>query len=186
MIAIWFSNFLEQKLPLQAAGNFLLNGKKSPKNVSFSHIGRCPQTARPCCWLRTARIPARDHPRIRLSVTGIELLETLDGTKPRAVRFKSKNIFSCFYRPAARARRAVIVYKKLHTGHFPACSDGDRAQGCARSAASSTDVLSADSIHCEQSKTFFGDFLPLSKKLPAACGGSFCSKKTQTPTPQSS
>jgi hypothetical protein len=26
---------LEQKLPPQAAGNFLLNGKKSPKNVSL-------------------------------------------------------------------------------------------------------------------------------------------------------
>jgi flagella basal body P-ring formation protein FlgA len=26
-------------------------------------------------------------------------------------------------------------------------------------------------------ETFFGDFLPLSKKLPAACGGSFCSKE---------
>jgi hypothetical protein len=33
---------LEQRLPLQGAGNFLLNGKKSPKNVSFSRIGPCP------------------------------------------------------------------------------------------------------------------------------------------------
>jgi hypothetical protein len=33
-------------------------------------------------------------------------------------------------------------------------------------------VLSADNRPREQSKTFFGDFLPLSKKLPAACGGS--------------
>jgi hypothetical protein len=40
------------------------------------------------------------------------------------------------------------------------------------SAASSTDVLSADNVLCEQQKSFFGDFLPISKKLPAACGGS--------------
>jgi hypothetical protein len=70
-----------------------------------------------------------------------------------------------------------MFYKKLDTGHFLAWSEGDRAQGCARSAASSTDVLSADNRLREQSKTFFGDFLPLSKKLPAACGGSFCPKE---------
>jgi hypothetical protein len=84
----WITSFRSGR-----AGNFLLNGKKSPKNVSFSRNGRCPQTARPCCWLRTARIPARDHRRSRLRATGIKLLETLDGTKPRAVRSKS-NIFA--------------------------------------------------------------------------------------------
>jgi hypothetical protein len=36
-------------------------------------------------------------------------------------------------------------------------------------------VLSADKLYREQQKTFFGDFLPSSKKLPAACSGSFCS-----------
>jgi hypothetical protein len=46
------------------------------------------------------------------------------------------------------------------------------------SAASSTDVLSADSILCEQQKSFFGDFLPISKKLPAPWSGSFCSQKS--------
>ncbi|HEX4480793.1 MAG TPA: hypothetical protein VH082_08305, partial [Rudaea sp.] len=54
-------------LPPQAAGNFLLNGKKSPKNVFLIVLEVCcPQTARPCCWLRTARIPARDHRRAKL------------------------------------------------------------------------------------------------------------------------
>ncbi|HEX4481953.1 MAG TPA: hypothetical protein VH082_14150, partial [Rudaea sp.] len=28
-----------------------------------------------------------------------------------------------------------------------------------------------------EKETFFGDFLPLSKKLPAACGGSTCSEE---------
>ncbi|HEX4480657.1 MAG TPA: hypothetical protein VH082_07610 [Rudaea sp.] len=28
-----------------------------------------------------------------------------------------------------------------------------------------------------EKKTFFGDFLPLSKKLPAACSGSTCSRE---------
>jgi hypothetical protein len=34
-------------------------------------------------------------------------------------------------------------------------------------------------------ETFFGDFLPLSKKLPAACGGSFCPKENNPPPPKS-
>jgi hypothetical protein len=40
-------------------------------------------------------------------------------------------------------------------------------------------VLSADTDSENNKETFFGDFLPLSKKLPAACGGSFCSKSHQ-------
>jgi hypothetical protein len=35
------------------------------------------------------------------------------------------------------------------------------------SASSSTDVLFADSVLCEQQQSFFGDFLPISKMLPA-------------------
>ena len=64
----------EQKLPLQGAGNFLLNGKKSPKNVLFSHIRRCPQTARPCCWLRTRASLRATTLATSLRVTGIKLL----------------------------------------------------------------------------------------------------------------
>jgi hypothetical protein len=45
------------------------------------------------------------------------------------------------------------------------------------SAASSTDVLSADNVPCEQQKSFFGDFLPISKKLPAPWSGSSCSQE---------
>ncbi|HEX4479188.1 MAG TPA: hypothetical protein VH082_00150, partial [Rudaea sp.] len=53
-----------------------------------------------------ARIPARDHRRRRLRATGIKLLETLDGTKPRAVRFKSKISFSLLLLPTHRESTA--------------------------------------------------------------------------------
>ena len=49
----------------------------------------------------------------------------------------------------------LYFYKPLSTSHFPARCDGDRAQGCARSAASSTDVLSADSRLREQPGVFW-------------------------------
>src|SRR6202000_1702989 len=45
-----------------------------------------------------------------------------------------------------------------------ACMAGDRAQGCARSAVSSTDVLSADRAHWEKKGVFFGYFLCTSKE----------------------
>jgi hypothetical protein len=90
---LFFWWLLEQKLPLQAAGNFLLNGKKSPKNVFFSPQGCCSRSDIPDPCANRAH-PARDHRRRRLRATGIKLLETLDGTKPRAVRFKSKIPFS--------------------------------------------------------------------------------------------
>jgi hypothetical protein len=58
----------------------------------------------------------------------------------------------------------LCFYKILSTSRAQAQVDGDRAQGCARSAASSTDVLSADSVLCEKKGAFFGYFLCTSKE----------------------
>src|SRR5579885_3132697 len=53
----------------------------------------------------------------------------------------------------------LCFYKTLYTSDALAWFDGVRAQGCARSAASSTDVLSADSTLWEKKGAFFGYFL---------------------------
>jgi hypothetical protein len=72
---------------LRLAGNFLSNDKKSPKNVLFSHIGRCPRMAIPG-HARTARILRAITLATSLSATGIKNLVRLHCTKPRAVRLK--------------------------------------------------------------------------------------------------
>jgi hypothetical protein len=51
--------------------------------------------------------------------------------------------------------------------------DGDRAQGCARSAASSTDVLSADNTPCEKKKRFLVTFCRSTKSYPPLAAEAF-------------
>src|ERR1700759_5675367 len=65
----------------------------------------------------------------------------------------------------AYARRAVIFTRRFYRD-AQACRDGDRAQGCARSAASSTDVLSADNIPCEKPNRFLVTFCRSAKSYP--------------------
>ncbi len=58
-------------------------------------------------------------------------------------------------------------YKPLSTGRVLAWYDGNRAQGCARSAVRQHGRAVCGRRSLRENKTFFGDFLPLSKKLPA-------------------
>jgi hypothetical protein len=81
----------EQGLPPQAAGNFLLIGKKSPKKDCFSRRGCGPRTARPCCWPRTRASLRATTVVVSVKLTGIKLLVTPSAQSHGLWRGKSKN-----------------------------------------------------------------------------------------------
>jgi hypothetical protein len=148
---------------LRLAGNFLSNDKKSPKNVFFSPIGpvrEWPSLATRGPRASCARSPSIQTARDRYKESCKSALH-----KAKAVRLHEQDLFLLGLPALALCPWG---YKILDISRAQACSEGDRAQGCARSATSSTDVLFADNIHGEQEKSFFGDFLPISKKLPAS------------------
>jgi hypothetical protein len=150
----------------------LLNGKKSPKNVFLIVlVVCCPQTARPCCWLRTARIPARDHLRFSLQVTGIELLVndhctpcSRGGLKQEREKDLVLNLTALGFVPSRVSRSLIPVALSL-------LRRWSRA-GMRASAASSTDVLSADSVLGEKKKRFLVTFCRLAKSYPLVPSGS--------------
>ena len=116
--------------------------------------------------------PARVYPQSRLSATGIKNLVSLDFTKPRYVTLRAKLALER-HRPwlcAAGVTRLLIPVACRLVARAHARRDA-RVRGQQHGRA----VRGQRPLREKQS--FFGDFLPISKKLPAACGGSFCSPK---------
>src|ERR1700760_4953888 len=90
----------------------------------------------------------------------------------------------------ARASRESTAfrhfYKTLSTSRAQAWCDGDRAQGCARSAASSTDVLSADNTPCEKPNRFLVTFCRSAKSYPPLAAEALDQKKRRKLKPTTS
>ena len=105
--------------------------------------------------------PARVYPQSRLSATGIKSLVSLNCTKPRHVTLRAKTALER-HRPwlcAAGVTGLLIpVTCKLVRGHTRA--------GMRASAASSTDVLSADSVLGEKNNRFLVTFCRSAKSYP--------------------
>jgi hypothetical protein len=109
---------LEQRLPPQAAGNFLLNGKKSPKNVSLlfseSVVRRQHVRAAGCgprASLRAITVASS------WEVTGIKLLVNDHRTPCSRGRLKQEKENDLALKPHRPWLRAVQSFKKLDTGH---------------------------------------------------------------------
>ena len=117
--------------------------------------------------------PARVYPQSRLSATGIKILVSLHFTKPRHVTLRAKVCSLRRHRPWLRAdgvtRSLIPVSFKLTTTVVARRDARVRGQQHGRA------VRGQHPLREKQS--FFGDFLPISKKLPAPWSGSSCSKK---------
>src|ERR1700761_8561133 len=99
-------------LPLQGAGNFLLDGKKSPKNVFV---------------VRVSHASANDHVHVTVA----------DGRASCAPlnvdpiwKKKRKKLFS--FAGLTALASCLCFYKKLDTSRAQAQNEGSGAQGCAR------------------------------------------------------
>ena len=75
----------EPELPLQGAGNFLLIGKKSPKNDSFFSHRALSADSTSVLLAADARIPARVYPRTKLEGDWSKESCNPIGTKPWSV-----------------------------------------------------------------------------------------------------
>ena len=134
--------------------------KKSPKNTWVFHGVCCPQTARPCCWLRTARIPARDHRRTKLESDGSKLLVKMTARRAGARgRAKKRGVVLSRRDPLPAQKAAVTALTPVRP-----CRAGTEAGRFADSTRMCW--LRTTPLHAKQ-KVFFGDFLSPDKKLPA-------------------
>src|SRR6201991_899719 len=95
-----------------------------------------------------------------------------------AVRLKERKAFDLAYSLTAMAL-CLCFYKTLDTGHRQSVT-----RVVARRDARVRDQQHGRAVRGQrprgEKKTFFGDFLPFSKKLPAPWSGSFCSNKRKT------
>ena len=118
--------------------------------------------------------PARVYPQSRLRATGIKSLVSLDFTKPRHVTLRAKLALKR-HRPwlcAAGVTRLLIpVSFKLLRGHTRA--------GMRASAASSTDVLSADSVLGEKNNRFLVTFCRSAKSYPPLAAEALALKRAK-------
>jgi hypothetical protein len=97
-LCFWSVELEEQKLPLQGAGNFLLNGKKSPKNVFFSRTTLSANSTS-VLLVADARIPARHYPRDKPARDWYQASCNHIGTQCMPVRpAKEKNFFLFFFK----------------------------------------------------------------------------------------
>jgi hypothetical protein len=80
-----FADFELQKLPPQAAGNFLLIGKKSPKNDFYCSHGTLSADSTSVLLAADARIPARVYPRYKPAGDWYQASCNPSGTKPWSV-----------------------------------------------------------------------------------------------------
>jgi hypothetical protein len=150
---------------LWLAGNFLSGDKKSPKNTFFSRGGALSADSTSVLLLRTARIPARDHrcykPVRRWYRESCNPTSTQ--CKPERSKSFEKDLLLQPHRPWLCE---VPSYKILSTSDAQAQIEGDRAQE-ARGPRTARDGRSRTGPMREK-RTFFGYFLPFSKKLPAS------------------
>ena len=140
----------------------MFDDKKSPKNVSVSRARSLFANSTSMMLSANGRPPCRPckaeqgcERRQRPSLQAADFVDT--APRPVSLLYLSRQLgvqsrITRFSRPVASQLGARVR----------------RAQGCARSAASSTDVLSADNTHWEKKRCFLVTFCHRTKSYPLA------------------